>query len=176
MIDPLHVGILVPTALGLCCTVGDRRSRSVALWLPAGVMGLAMLDMALGLGLLPALGGAGILVLLSLVGAVRHRVSEQPREATRKHAAVMMVHRSGALILMAVLLLAMAAGPASAPAASRWLPRSRGSHRDAGAARRDGHQRLRSGHLHADHEAPEQNSGPGCAEWSRGRIDGSRSA
>lgn len=38
----------------------------------------------------------------------------------------MMVHRSGALILMAVLLLAMAAGPASAPAASR------GSHDHAG--------------------------------------------
>jgi hypothetical protein len=112
MIDPLHVGILIPTAIGLCCTVGDRRSRSVALWLPAGVMGLAMFDMALGLGLLPALGWAAVLVLLSLAGAMRHRLSRAAWPVAGRHAAGMMIHRSGGLILMAVLLLAMETGRA----------------------------------------------------------------
>ncbi len=127
MIDLLHVGILIPTALGLCCTVGDRRSRSIALWLPAGVMGLAMVDMSLGLALLPGLGWAGILVMLALAGGVRQRLRGSAVRPTGGHAAMMSIHRSGALLLMAVLLAAMEIGPGAASP-------TRGSHGHAGAS------------------------------------------
>lgn len=114
MIEVLHVGSLVPAAVGTCCVIGDRRARSAVTWVPALVMLAAMLDVALGTAIVHPVVWTAVLVTLSLWPAVARRFARTAGTAD------MVVHRSLGLLIMAGLLMghaqaaghhAMGAGP-----------------------------------------------------------------
>lgn len=114
MTDVLHLGALLPAALGACCTVGGR--RGVIDLGSALVMLAAMLDLASGAGIVHPLLWAIALVVLALVSAVRLRVvrpSALGGDAAShpfaiRHRAAMVVHTSGGLLIMAALMCVMA--------------------------------------------------------------------
>ncbi len=72
MSELLHATALVPATVGVCCTIGDRRR---AVEVAAGVlMVLAMADLALGRGLVPAwLWAVSMLSLAVPLAVVRSR-------------------------------------------------------------------------------------------------------
>ncbi|KQP01682.1 hypothetical protein [Leifsonia sp. Leaf264] len=109
MVEIVHIGAVLPATVGICCTIGarERRTRSVV---PALVMLLATLDLAVGPGLILPLLWAAIMVGLAVWTVVGVR-------AGRSH---MPLHRSLGLLVMAGLTLAMAApaGPAASVAGS----------------------------------------------------------
>jgi hypothetical protein len=114
MSEVLHLGALVPAAVGACCTVGGRRGPLDLV--AAIVMLAAMLDLATGVGLLHPLLWAVVLTVLAVVSAVRLRSiagSPAPVEdalplAVTRHRAAMTVHTSGGLVIMAALVCTMA--------------------------------------------------------------------
>lgn len=118
MTDVLHVGALLPAAVGACCTVGGRRG---ALELGSAlVMLAAMLDLASGAGIVHPLVWAVVLVLLAITSAVRLRAGRRAATAppsrgrpTDRHSSAMVVHTSGGLLIMAALVCAMAGHAAS---------------------------------------------------------------
>lgn len=114
MTDVLHVGALLPAAVGACCTVGGRRGL-----LDLGsslVMLAAMLDLASGAGLVHPLLWAALLVVLAVVSAARSRIGRAPaavaaaagRTAVAGHRSAMVIHTSGGLMIMAALVCIMA--------------------------------------------------------------------
>lgn len=113
MTDVLHVGALLPAAVGACCTVGGRRG---ALELGSAlVMLAAMLDLASGAWIVHPLVWAVVLVLLAITSAARLRAGRLTAgapasrgPATDRHATAMVVHTSGGLLIMAALVCAMA--------------------------------------------------------------------
>lgn len=117
MTEILHLGALLPAALGACCTVGGR--RGVIDLGSALVMLAAMLDLASGAGIIHPLLWAGTLVILAVVSAVRLRVARasmrRPGVASDpfavRHRTAMVIHTSGGLLIMAALVCAMAGHP-----------------------------------------------------------------
>lgn len=129
MSEVLHLGALVPAAVGACCTVGGRRGPLDLV--AAIVMLAAMLDLATGVGILHPLLWAVVLIVLAVISAVRLRsIAGSPAPvdalalAVTRHRAAMTVHTSGGLVIMAALVCAMAghaagsiyAGPGMHPA------------------------------------------------------------
>ncbi len=104
--EVLHVGALVTTAAGACCVAADRPAARVRELLIAALMLLAMGDMALGGGRVPAVFWAAALVLAALVAVA-------PGRARREGARRMRAFDALGAVLMASLLLA-AHVPASA--------------------------------------------------------------
>jgi len=102
MVEVLHLAAVFPATVGLCCAVGDRRggARSVV---PAAVMLLAMVAMAVGLPGVPSLVWAGVLVVLGIVASVGLRRGAD--SAAPLHARRMQLHRALGLVLGAALLL-----------------------------------------------------------------------
>ncbi|WP_411557280.1 hypothetical protein [Plantibacter sp. MPB07] len=114
MSEVLHLGALVPAAVGACCTVGGRREPLDLV--AAIVMLAAMLDLATGVGMLHPLLWAVVLIVLAVASAVRLRsiaglpapVDDAVSLAVTRHRAAMTVHTSGGLVIMAALVCAMA--------------------------------------------------------------------
>ncbi|MXS76241.1 hypothetical protein CSIV_07045 [Microbacterium sp. CSI-V] len=104
--EVLHVGALVTTAAGACCVAADRPAARVRELLIAALMLLAMGDMVLGGGSVPAVFWAAALLLAALVAVAPGRVRRGEPRRMRAFDAL------GA-VLMASLLLA-AHVPASA--------------------------------------------------------------
>ncbi|OII38774.1 hypothetical protein [Plantibacter sp. MMLR14_011] len=114
MSEVLHLGALVPAAVGACCTVGGRRGPLDLV--AAIVMLAAMLDLATGAGMLHPLLWAVVLIVLAVASAVRLRsvaglpapVDDAVALAVKRHRAAMTVHTSGGLVIMAALMCTMA--------------------------------------------------------------------
>jgi len=101
----------VPSAVGLCCTVADRRRRSATDVVPAAVMTLAMIDLTIGAirgwSLIAPIGWTAILLLFSLVPALSIRLSRgRPTHVD----IVMALARGVTLIVMAGLAAMMSGG------------------------------------------------------------------
>ena len=113
--EALHLGALLPAAVGACCTLGARRSGRVAALASALVMLLAMLDTTAGLVGLPALTWSAVLVLTALVVAATGRLASPTGARAGAgtgpvrlgHASAMAVHGGIGLIAMAALLAVM---------------------------------------------------------------------
>lgn len=114
MSEVLHLGALVPAAVGACCTVGGRRGPLDLV--AAIVMLAAMLDLATGVGILHPLLWAVVLIVLAVASAVRLRsiaglpapVDDAVALAAIRHRAAMTVHTSSGLVIMAGLVCSMA--------------------------------------------------------------------
>lgn len=121
MIETLQLGMIVPSAVGLCCTVADRRRRSPAEWMPAVVMLLAMVDLTLGelrgWSLVAPIAWTGILILFAAVPAVRLRLRRAGSGGSAPIDAVMATQRSLTLIVMAGLAAMMTSESAPLAAA-----------------------------------------------------------
>ena len=109
MVEVLHLAAVLPATVGLCCAVGDRRGRARSV-VPAAAMLAAMLAMAAGWTVVPALGWAALLVVLGVGAAARLR--RRPDGGVPPHARHMVLHRALGLVLGAALLLATGAGHA----------------------------------------------------------------
>ncbi|MGG7465982.1 hypothetical protein [Plantibacter sp. YIM 135347] len=126
MVEALHLGALLPAAVGACCTVGGR--RGIVDLVAAIVMLAAMIDAATGAALLHPLVWGAVLVAVGIVSAARLRGvgassataatadigagTETPaavatNTAERQHR-LMLVHTSLGLLVMATMLVAMA--------------------------------------------------------------------
>jgi len=101
MLEVLHIGSLLPAAVGACCAVGDRQQRSVVAWVPALVMLAAMLDVTVGWSLVHPLVWSLLLAGLSVWPALAHRRARAGRGGE------MAVQRSLGLLIVAGLILAM---------------------------------------------------------------------
>ena len=117
MVEALHLGALLPAAVGACCTVGGR--RGIVDLGSAIVMLAAMIDVATGAAVLHPLVWGAVLVAIGIVSAVRLRGAgaladetrirgRAPTAAERQHR-LMVVHTSLGLLVMAALLVSMAA-------------------------------------------------------------------
>ncbi|HXH35214.1 MAG TPA: hypothetical protein VNJ54_12525 [Plantibacter sp.] len=130
MTEVLHLGALLPAALGACCTVGGR--RGVIDLGSAIVMLAAMLDLASGAGVIHPLLWACALMILAVVSAVRLRVARpsarRPGVASDpfalRHRAAMVVHTSGGLLIMAALVCAMTGHASNTVYAENDIPAS----------------------------------------------------
>jgi hypothetical protein len=125
MVEALHLGALLPAAVGACCTVGGR--RGIVDLVAAIVMLAAMIDAATGAALLHPLVWGAVLVAVGIVSAARLRGvgassatagTETPAAvatvtAERQHR-LMLVHTSLGLLVMATMLVAMASHGAHA--------------------------------------------------------------
>lgn len=109
MVEVLHLAAVLPATVGLCCAVGDRRGR-VRSVVPAAVMLLAMLAMAIGWPGVPPLAWAAVLVLLGVVGGAGLRSRADVRGGHARH---MQLHRALGLVLGGALLV-VSAGHAEA--------------------------------------------------------------
>ncbi len=111
MLEALQLGMAVPSAVGLCCTVADRRRRSATDVVPALVMTLAMIDLTIGVirgwSVIAPIGWTAILLLFSLVPALSIRLS---RGRPTKVDIVMALARSVTLIVMGGLAAMMSGG------------------------------------------------------------------
>ncbi|MGG7509866.1 hypothetical protein [Plantibacter sp. YIM 135249] len=128
MVEALHLGALLPAAVGACCTVGGR--RGIVDLVAAIVMLAAMIDAATGAALLHPLVWGAVLVAVGIVSAARLRgvgassataatadigadtetpaaVATVTVTAERQHR-LMLVHTSLGLLVMATMLVAMA--------------------------------------------------------------------
>ncbi|WP_291054550.1 hypothetical protein [Herbiconiux sp.] len=120
--EVLHLGALLPAAVGTCCVLGSRRSGRVIAGVSALVMLAAMLDATVRMPGLPTFVWAAVLVSLALLGAFGARLAtgsgsgpgsgRGPAEEARMagHTAGMAVHGGVGLVVMAALLLAMSVG------------------------------------------------------------------
>lgn len=114
MTELLHLGALVPAAVGACCTVGGRRGP---VDLVAAILMLAaMLDLGTGTAIVHPFLWAIVLTVLAVGSALRlrlgtatvaHRDDESGR-ALANHRAGMMIHTAAGLLIMAALVCAMA--------------------------------------------------------------------
>jgi hypothetical protein len=101
MLEVVHVGSLLPAAVGACCAFGDRRRRSAVAWVPALVMLAAMLDVTVVRSLVHPLVWSLVLAGLSVWPALVHR------RARAKGGSEMAVQRSLGLLVVAGLIVAM---------------------------------------------------------------------
>lgn len=97
--EVLHAGALVATAAGACCVAADRPASRVRELLIAALMLLAMGDMVVGGGRVPAVFWAAALLLATLVAVAPGRAR---RGADRR----MRAFDALGAVLMAALLLA----------------------------------------------------------------------
>lgn len=110
--EALHLGALVPAAVGACCTLGARRSgreRAVG-GLVAVVMLLAMLDAGTGMLGVPVLAWAALLVLTAVGSAFAGRVGASASSGAIRHRGAMGLHGSLGSVVMAGLLVVMGSG------------------------------------------------------------------
>ncbi|WP_159499578.1 hypothetical protein [Microbacterium sp. 18062] len=106
MNDVLHLWALAPAAASACCVAADRRRvRAPELASAVGML-LAMLDSATGTVVPPAY-WAGMLIAAAVVLAA-HRSPRRRRRMRPAVSAVMTVHTTLGLVLMAAIMLAMA--------------------------------------------------------------------
>jgi len=118
-VDALHLWAIAPAAVGTCCIVADRGRPRAPELLVSLMMVVAMLDVAL-LRVVAPVGWAVALVAAALVhSAVRgRRRSAEPLD-------LMAVMTALGLVVMAVQVLAMAAGhsaPVAADHGHRGMP------------------------------------------------------
>lgn len=109
MAELLHAGSLAAAGIGACCVALDGprpRVRELAL---SVVMVLAMLDVVLGVGLVPTVVWSTLTLALAMALAVRRRGAAEPEAVARMR----VVSGIGA-VLMAALMLVMSAGSTSA--------------------------------------------------------------
>ncbi|MFS0792778.1 hypothetical protein [Microbacterium sp. 1P10AE] len=97
--EVLHVGALVTTAAGACCVAADRPAARVRELLIATLMLLAMADMVVGGGRVPAVFWAAALLAAALVAVA-------PGSARRGGDRRMRAFDALGAVLMAALLLA----------------------------------------------------------------------
>jgi hypothetical protein len=105
VIELLHAGSLAATAAGACCVAVDRRGpriRSIAL---SVVMTAAMLDVVLGIGVLPVVAWGALTVGFAMALAVRRRTVAEAPDVSQ-----MRVLSALGAVLMAVLMLTMSMG------------------------------------------------------------------
>jgi len=107
MTELLHAAAIVPATVGACCTIGARRSRRALAAASAALMALAMVDMAFGFALIPALAWSAILLALALGSAIALRFTGARRDS---HAPSMALHGAIGLMVMAALIVPMSAG------------------------------------------------------------------
>ncbi|MHC5794918.1 hypothetical protein ACVXZ4_02040 [Lacisediminihabitans sp. FW035] len=127
MLPALEVAMLLPGAVGVCCTVADQRThaplrRAWTGWAPVTVapsivMMLAMADLATGgrAPLVPSIGWIALLLLVALVPVVRLRFDRAVRTPV---GTAMAVHRSLTLLLTATTIAAMGLRSAGGDAAA----------------------------------------------------------
>ncbi|MBT2500685.1 hypothetical protein J7E25_16435 [Agromyces sp. ISL-38] len=101
MVEVLHLAAVFPAAVGLCCAVGDRRSRARSV-VPAAAMLIAMIAMATGWPAVSPLVWAGALVVLGIGAAAQLRVRAGGGGG---HGRQMQLHRALGLVLGAALLV-----------------------------------------------------------------------
>lgn len=110
MVEALHLGALLPAAVGVSCTAGGRRGAGDLL--AAIVMLVAMVDVATGAALLTPLTWSAVLVVVAMLSALRLRIARQPAseagERTPRRHTGMVLHTSTGLLVMAAMLVAMA--------------------------------------------------------------------
>jgi hypothetical protein len=100
MVEVLHLAAVLPATVGLCCAVGDRRSRARSA-VPAAAMLAAMVAMAIGLTAVSPLIWAALLVALGMFEAAGlRRMADMAVHARR-----MRLHRALGLVLSAALLV-----------------------------------------------------------------------
>jgi hypothetical protein len=139
MVEALHLGSMLPAALGACCVAGGSDRRSAFAWLGMLTMLAAMTDaMLLPRPVLPAVAWAAVLVALAMATAMRARLGYRVRGGSRAAHPPMAVHRALQALLMAGLVIVMTAhrhAPSSLatagaghdahsghPAGATWLP------------------------------------------------------
>jgi hypothetical protein len=127
MTELLHLSALLPTAFGVCCTVGGRRRGRLGVGfdgVAAVVMLLAMADVVVGLGLVaPILWVAGLVGLAlalplvasaaspgALVSLVDDAIPQAEGQRSHRAAHTAVLHSSLGLIVMAGLVALMSAG------------------------------------------------------------------
>ncbi|CAH0157137.1 hypothetical protein [Microbacterium sp. Bi128] len=115
--EVLHAGALVATAAGACCVAADRPASRVRELLIAAVMLLAMGDMVVGGGRVPAVFWAAALLVAALI-------SVAPGPARRGAGRRMRAFDALGAVLMAALLLAahVPASPGSSHHGAGALP------------------------------------------------------
>ncbi|GAA2233964.1 hypothetical protein N1031_09300 [Herbiconiux moechotypicola] len=128
MTEALHLGALVPAAVGACCAVGARRPgrlRAVLGIVGAALMLLAMLDAATAVLGVPVLVWAGLLLAVAVASAAvvarpsgLGATAARPGEGGGHVHGAMALHGSLGAVVMAMLLVAMTVHGASADSAS----------------------------------------------------------
>lgn len=115
--EVLHAGALVATAAGACCVAADRPASRVRELLIAALMLLAMGDMVVGGGRVPAVFWAAALLVAALI-------SVAPGPARRGAERRMRAFDALGAVLMAALLLAahVPASPGSSHHGSAAVP------------------------------------------------------
>lgn len=115
--EVLHVGALVTTAAGACCVAADRPAARVRELLIAALMLLAMGDMVLGGGRVPAVFWAAALLLAALVAVAPGRTRRGKDRRMRAFDAL------GAVLMASLLLAAhVPASPGSSHHGSGAVP------------------------------------------------------
>ncbi|UAJ81162.1 hypothetical protein IT072_09350 [Leifsonia sp. ZF2019] len=106
MIEALHLGSMLPAALGACCVAGGADRRSPLAWLGMLAMLAAMADtMLMPRPLLAPIVWAAALVLVALATAVQGRLRAVPPAGSPTHPSrTMTAHRSLQAVLMAGLI------------------------------------------------------------------------
>lgn len=124
MVEALHLGSMLPAALGACCVAGGSDRRSATAWLGMLTMLAAMTDaMLLPRPLLPAVAWAAVLVALAMATAMRARLGYRASGSPRAAHAPMAVHRALQALLMAGLVIVMTAhrhAPSGITATGAW--------------------------------------------------------
>ncbi|MCI0155265.1 hypothetical protein KNO15_00930 [Leifsonia shinshuensis] len=119
MIEALHLGSMLPAALGACCVAGGADRRSALAWLGMLAMLAAMADtMLLPHPIVPAIVWTAALVALGIAAAVRARLPHGSSDGVTAGARVrpgMGVHRALQSVIMAGLVV-IAAGHRAGPA------------------------------------------------------------
>lgn len=119
MIEALHLGSMLPAALGACCVAGGSDRRSPLAWLGMLAMLGAMADtMLLPHPIVPAIVWAAALVALGIAAAVRARLPRAGSDGATAGARSrpgMDAHRALQSVLMAGLV-AITAGHHAGPA------------------------------------------------------------
>lgn len=115
--EVLHAGALVATAAGACCVAADRPASRVRELLIAAVMLLAMGDMVVGGGRVPAVFWAAALLFAALVAVAPGRARRTAERRMRAFDAL------GAVLMAALLLAAhVPASPGSSHHGAGALP------------------------------------------------------
>lgn len=127
MTELLHLGALVPAAVGACCTVGGRRGP---VDLVAAILMLAaMLDLGTGAAIVHPFLWAIVLTVLAVGSALRLRLGsaaprhrdDESRRPLAHHRVGMTVHTAAGLLIMAALVCAMAGHGAATPYAGTGI-------------------------------------------------------
>lgn len=106
MIEALHLGSMLPAALGACCVAGGADRRSPLAWSGMLAMLAAMADtMLLPHPVLAPIAWSAVLVLVALATALAGRLRTPPAGRSPAHPSrTMAVHRALQAVLMAGLV------------------------------------------------------------------------